>query len=194
MSTMRTRFGILICLGLALLAAGFGLMGRDLYMRAKAQLADVLIARAFAAHLENGRPHPPWKWADMHPIARLEVPRLGVSRHVLTGASGTTMAFGIGHLDGTAPPNSSGHTVLVGHRDSWCAFLKEVQCGDRVALRTASGAGRYRVVALRVIAETDLEILDKMFSDRLTLLTCYPFAGVLNSPLRYAVICTRDSL
>ena len=33
----------------------------------------------------TGAPHPPWSWADMVPIARLTVPRLGIERAVRTG-------------------------------------------------------------------------------------------------------------
>lgn len=191
---MRLRSVILTILGLLLLSAGLALVGQDLYMRAKAELANLLIARAFAAHLADGRPHRPWEWADMHPIARLEVPRLGLARHVLSGASGSSMAFGIGHLDGTAPPNTIGHAVLVGHRDSWCGFLKELEAGDEIRLRTADATQRYVVDEIRITDETMRIDVDKFFTPRLTLITCYPFAGVLHSPLRYVVGCRRDSL
>ena len=75
----------------------------------------------------------------MFPIARLEEPHLGVSRHVLTGGSGSSMAFGQGHLDGTAPPNGMGNGVLVGHRDSWFAFLKHLRVGDEICLQGRQG-------------------------------------------------------
>jgi sortase (surface protein transpeptidase) len=92
------------------------LAGRSTWMGAKSLLAEHLIARAFSAHVRDGDAHVPWSWADVHPVASLEVPRLGIRRHVLTGASGSSLAFGIGHLDGTSPPNGNGNCVLVGHR------------------------------------------------------------------------------
>ena len=51
-------------------------------------------------HLADGEAHPPWRWADTSPIARLEVPRLGVRRVVLAGATGAVLAFGPGHIHG----------------------------------------------------------------------------------------------
>src|SRR5262249_22164287 len=111
---MRPRRALLAGAGL-LLAAGGALLGRGLYLEAKGALARILIERALAAHLQDGRPHRPWSWADTTPIAVLELHRLSVRRVVLEGASGTSLAFGVGHIDGTARPNSPGTCVLAGH-------------------------------------------------------------------------------
>jgi len=77
-------------LGLGLLGGGGALLGEQAWLSVKASLAERLIEHAFAAHLEDGGVHRPWRWADTHPIARLEVPRLGVERIVLAGASGSS--------------------------------------------------------------------------------------------------------
>jgi len=120
--------GRLILLGsLLLIGVGGLLLGRHGYLAAKAVVADRLIDRAFLAHLADGRIHRPWGWADMHPIAVLEVGRLGVRRTVLRGASGESLAFGVGHVDGTAPPNAPGNCVLAGHRDRAFAFLADLK-------------------------------------------------------------------
>ncbi len=182
-------------LAIGLLVTGACLIGNHACMRVKACVAERLIARAFADHLDTGRPQRPWSWADMVPIARLEVPRLGIRRHVLTGGSGSSMAFGIGHMDGTAPPNGTGNAVLVGHRDSWFAFLKHVRVGDEIFVQDRRGRVAYAVTRICVLPERDTTILDRGAGSRsdpqLTLLTCYPFGGLRGSPWRYAVICER---
>ena len=185
MSGRRT----LPALGLLMLVAGLGLFAERGYLCAKAALAEVLIARAFAAHLEDGRAHRPWSWADMEPIARLKVPRLKVRRYVLSGSSGTSMAFGIGHVDGTARPNRPGNCVLAGHRDSWLEFLGEVEVGDKLDLSTRESARRYVVRDIRIVDRLDTEALEPTADARLTLVTCYPFDALGPGRQRYVVTC-----
>jgi sortase A len=166
------------------------LLGGQGWMQVKARLAGVLIDRAFAAHLEDGLPHKPWPWADMHPIACLEVPRHDVRRLVLSGASGSSMAFGPGHIDGTSPPDGPGNCVLAGHRDSWFAFLKHLEEGDEILLQAASIKRRFTVEETLVTSMVDGSILEPTESPRLTLVTCWPFLSLRSSPLRYVVICS----
>ncbi len=172
----------------AALVAGVALTADAAWLHAKAKLAEVLIARAFERHLADGRPHRPWRWADHHPLARLEHPRLGIERHVLSGASGSSMAFGVGHVDGTAPPNRPGHCVLAGHRDSWLAFLRDVRPGDELLLHTRGEVVRYVVRGTAVVDERDRRILEPTDRTRLSLVTCYPFGALLPGPLRYVVV------
>jgi sortase A len=175
-----------------LLGVGSLLLGEQGYLKVKARLAEILIGRAFAAHLEDGRPHPPWPWADMHPIARLDVARLGVRRLVLSGASGSSMAFGPGHIDGTSPPGGPGNCVLAGHRDSWFAFLEHLERGDRIVLEGRRGARRYVVEETVVTSVTDASVLEPTDRPRLTLVTCWPFGGLRSGPLRYVVVCSPE--
>jgi sortase A len=186
---MRVR-GLL--LGSAALAstAGLTLLREQAYLRAKAWLAGRLIERAYGAHLADGKPHRPWRWADHHPIARIEVPRLGVRRIVLSGASGSSFAFGLGHVDGTALPGEGGNSVVTGHRDSWAAFLGRLRVGDPVLVETRRGTRRYLVRELRVVHKDQTELLDPTAGPQLTFVTCYPFSRLARGPWRYAVTCS----
>ena len=170
-----------------LLGAGGALLGHRGYLEAKAILAGRLIDRAFAAHLRDSKAHRPWTWADTYPIAILELERLGIRRSVLAGASGTSLAFGVGHIDGTAWPNAPGNCALAGHRDRTFAFLEQVRPGDVLRLRTAGSIREYVVDGAAVVARTDTGALQPAGDRRLTLVTCYPFNGLLRSPWRYVV-------
>lgn len=180
---------VLLVVCLTSLGVGLGLLGEQAWLEIKGRLADVLIRRALAAHLSDGTPHPPWGWADMHPIAMLHVPRLVVRRPVLTGASGESMAFGLGHIDGTPAPNASGNCVVAGHRDGACAFLEHVQIGDVVRLETPDRCRRYVVTDTAVVSMHDGRILEPTDEPQLTLVTCYPFGSLRPSALRFAVRC-----
>ena len=108
-----------LCLAALLLAGtGLSLLAGQAHLKSKALLADWLIDRAYSGYLFDGRAHRPWAWADTHPIARIEVPRLGLRRTILAGASGSSLAFGLGHVSGTAFPGERGNCAIAGHRDS----------------------------------------------------------------------------
>ncbi len=179
---------------LVLASAGGGLLAEQAWLTAKARVAQTLIRRAFATHLRDGNPHRPWSWADMHPVAQLEVPRLGLRRTVLAGASGSSLAFGPGHIDGTAAPNATGNCALAGHRDGSFAFLNDLRMGDLLILRTHAGSVRYEVQDLLVADMRAVNLLQPTEDPRLTLITCYPFHGLGRSELRYVVVLQRSDV
>jgi sortase A len=177
--------------GAVLLVPGSFLLARAGWVRAKGAAGEVLIHRALAATLKDGTTRRPWSWADMQPIARLTVPRLGIERPVLSNASGSALAFGIGHIDGTAGPASSGNCVVAGHRDSWAAFLEQLRLADDVIVEIPGRRAVYRVAGTSVVRFDDARVLRDEGEDRLTLVTCWPFRGWLHSPWRYVVRAER---
>ncbi|MEJ2619576.1 MAG: hypothetical protein P8163_04805 [Candidatus Thiodiazotropha sp.] len=80
------------------------------------RLAEGLIQLAWQRTLNGERQVTPWPWADTWPVARLDSPRLGVSRLVLHGDSGSTLAFGPGWAEQSAPPGAAGRSFLSAHR------------------------------------------------------------------------------
>jgi sortase A len=179
--------------GAIVLLAGSFLVVRAGWVRAKGVVGEALIHRALAATLKDGKARRPWSWADMHPVAALTVPRLGIERPILSNASGPALAFGIGHVDGTAEPASSGNCVLAGHRDSWASFLADLTVGDAVAIGAPGRRSAYRVTSTAVVRFDDAAVLRDEGDDRLTLVTCWPFRGWLHSPWRYVVRAERRS-
>jgi sortase A len=173
--------------GVGLLLAGAILLARGGWVAAKGAVGEVLIDRALTATLVDGRSRKPWSWADMHPVARLAVPRLGIERPVLSNASGSALAFGIGHLGGTADPGTTGNCVLAGHRDSWAAFFADLGVGDDVVVFSPGRRDVYRVTSTTVVRFDDGRVLRNEGDARLTLVTCWPFLGWLHSPWRYVV-------
>jgi sortase A len=169
-------------------AAGTFLLAGRLYLGVKAQLAAILIEQAYAAHLEDGAAHRPWPWSDLTPIARLEVDRLGVTRTILSGAAGESLAFGLGHVSGTAPPAGDGNCAIGGHRDTWAAFMKRLRVGDEMTMETRDTRRSYRVASLAVVQESDLSALEPAEGSRLTLITCFPFGGLSRSTQRLIVV------
>ena len=168
--------------------------GEAMVIRARARLAQRLIASAWDRSLANGVGVKPWPWADTYPVARLEAPRQGAALMVLAGASGRTLAFGPGHIDGTPLPGEPGNAVVSGHRDTHFSFLRELRSGDTLLVHSANGrTARYVVSGIEVVRNKDIRVLLDVGDDRLTLVTCYPFdSPVPGGSLRYVVVATRD--
>lgn len=176
-------------LAVLLFTLGGWQVGEGVWIHAKAALAQTLIKRAWDEALAGHKAMRPWPWADTFPVARLSVPALDVDEIVLAGASGRTLAFGPGHLDGTAAPGAPGLSVISAHRDTHFRFLSEVRAGQSIILTDPAGVEHsYRVTETRVV-DADKTALDATGeTPRLALTTCYPFDSATPSgPLRYVV-------
>ena len=186
MKTLRA-FAVLI------LILGAGLTARAAYLRAKGELAGVLIRRAWDRGLQMGTPQRPWSWADTYPIARLRIPRLRYDEIVLEGATPRTLAFGPARLLNGPRVGEPGNLVFAGHRTSWFKPLQSIAQGDKIDLQWSdprSGALReriYTVTTIRVVLPENVALLEPTPDDALTLITCYPFGRGPLSPERYVV-------
>lgn len=191
---MRRRFGWLDLLAWGLLVFGGLALAQSLAVAAKAELGQWLISQAWEGREWGEAASQPWPWADTRPVARLVVPAHGVELFVLEGGTGHALAWGPGHLAGTAPVGSPGNAVLAGHRDTHFAFLRELAIGDEIRAEDLEGHERgYRVVAAFVTDERDPRVLDASDSPLLTLVTCWPFdTPVPGGPQRYVVVADAD--
>jgi len=178
--------GIVVAL---LLGLGCWQLGQGVWIHAKALLAQQLLQQAWAESLGGEQQVRPWPWADTWPLARLRIKRLGVDQILLAGASGRSLAFGPGHVSGTAAPGAMGNSVISGHRDTHFRFLKQLQDGDRLEIQLPDGGlARYAVTGAHVHHQDEVWLLEPTLMPQLTLVTCYPFdSPIPGGPLRYVV-------
>ena len=170
------------------IAAGLFLAAQGGWIYAKAALAQILLERAFAESVTSGAAVKPWSWADTWPVARIEVPRLGVSAIALKGASGQALAFGPGHLDNTPQAGEEGTAVYAAHRDTHFTFLKDIHVNDRIRITRRDGRTfTFRVSRMAVAHWDEAEIDPDARGAHLVLATCFPFDAVTSGPLRYLV-------
>ncbi len=173
---------------LALLFAGVAFAASALYIPAKAELAQVLMARAWRHELLTGQPARPWPWADFTPTAKLDFPAQRRTVLALTDASGESLAFGPELLAASARPGRPGVTVIAAHRDTHFSFLDELHPGEAVAIETRNGALTYRVTGTEVVRwnASGIQPHDGGAS-RLALVTCWPINSNFHGPWRYVV-------
>ena len=176
------------CWALTLIATGFLLSAA--YIPVKAALAQSMLSDAWQKTLTHNRPARPWPWADMHPIARLQVPAHDIDQIVLSGDRGNSLAFGPGLHPASDLDKSSGMIVISGHRDTHFHFLQKINRDDMIELQAMNGKTTgYRIDRISVIDIRNTQLRMPDDGKWLALVTCYPFNTIQDNPsLRYVVM------
>jgi sortase A len=164
------------------------MLGKSCWITAKAEVAQILLNRAFNQSVLSGTPVKPWGWADTWPVAQVRVARLGVQAIVLHGSTTEALAFGPALLPNTAQPGERGTTVIAAHRDTHFAFLKDVTVNDTIDIMRSDGLiFSYTVTAMRVATWNNSGIDRSAIGHHLVLSTCYPFDGLTGGNQRFIV-------
>jgi len=183
----------------ALATAGVLALGFCMAEFVESYLYQAREVRSFDRELHNNeecKGKPPDPIAPVAPragevIGQLEIPRLGVFVIVVEGADPGDLKHAVGHITGTSLPGESGNVGIAGHRDTFFRPLRFTQPGDRIALRTLRGTYRYRVISTTLVQPTEVQVLNPIGRDALTLVTCYPFYYVGPAPERFIVRAER---
>lgn len=181
-------------IAMALVALACWQLGDGLWIYAKARLAQHLIADAWQQTLATGKTAKPWPWADTWPVARLQAIDHNIDLYILEGAHGSALAFGPGHMQGSAYPGTEGVSIVGGHRDTHFRFLQQLEPGDPLRITTNSGTvTSYRVVGQRIANSARAPLRVTATESQLLLITCYPFDSLrAGGPLRYVVTAVAE--
>lgn len=125
------------------------------------------------------------------PLAVLRIPKISLEVPVLHGTDELSLNRGVGHIQGTPLPGSSGNIGIAGHRDGFFRGLKDLAVGDHVELVTLAGRETYAVESIRIVPPEEVSVLDQTGHTAVTLVTCYPFYFVGHAPLRFIVRAGR---
>jgi len=124
-------------------------------------------------------------------IGRLEIPRLNIRAIVREGDDEGTLRHAVGHIPATAWPGELGNVALAAHRDTFFRPLRNIRKKDRILVSTLDGTYEYVVQSTRIVAPSDVSVLEASAPKELTLVTCYPFYYVGSAPLRFVVHATQ---
>lgn len=191
---------------LMLLSVGLGLLSAAGYMLIRARVFQIYEGRAFdsllsqqdarplhsgaAAGLSTTQSRTPRHFKLLlrgEPIARIEIPSVGLKTLVLEGDDARTLELGAGHIPGTALPGADGNIGIAGHRDTVFRCLRNLKKNQIIILDTPDARYTYRVEALTVVNPTQTSVLRCSHQDVLTLVTCYPFHFIGAAPQRFIV-------
>ena len=110
-------------------------------------------------------------------IGLIEIEALDLKYPIVEGADSKQLAYGIGHISGTAAVGSTGNCVLAGHRGSrygtYFKYLNRLSEGDTVKITGKDGnIHQYEVVSWEVVGPYDNSVKAQGEETELTLLTC----------------------
>jgi len=169
--------------------AGSWQLAQGVYIYAKAQLAQYLLASAWQESRRTHQPVKPWSWADTWPVAKLEVSAHNIDLIVLAGDTGRTLAFGPGYNLASVRPGDLGNSIISAHRDTHFKFLQHVKLNDEIVIETQQGTRkRFTVNNIHIVDTRNATIPINDDMAMLTLVTCFPFDAIeAGGPLRYVV-------
>jgi sortase A len=127
------------------------------------------------------------------PVAALSIEKLRLRVPVFEGTDDVVLNRGAGWITGTARPEEPGNPGepgnigIAGHRDGFFRGLKDIEVGDRIDLTASGRTLSFTVDEIRIVAPTDVHVLQPRSRPSLTLVTCYPFYFVGSAPQRYIV-------
>ncbi len=173
---------------LAMLIAGSLIAAQALFIPAKAQVAQVLMASAWERQLSTGDPARPWPWADFTPAAKLRFLAQNKTVLALTDAAGESLAFGPTLMAASVRPGDPGVAVFAAHRDTHFAFLNKVKPGDAIIVETSTGPRTFHVTHSEIVRWDASGIYPNDGGPpRVALVTCWPLDAKVRGPLRYVV-------
>ena len=176
-----------IAAGVCLVLASGASVARGAIARddARSRWAQLEASRAVSSARETvGRTG--WVLAAGAPVARLEIPRLGLDEVVVEGVDESALRAGPGHMSGSALPGEYGNSVISAHRDRHFKSLGKIAVGDTILTDASEGKLAWTVSRIRVV-DADAPVLRTSKTPLLTLTTCWPVRYFGPAPERLIV-------
>jgi sortase A len=126
---------------------------------------------------------------DGDAMGRISIPEIGVSDVFVQGTDSGDLTKGPGHYPATPLPGERGTVAIAGHRTTYGAPFRRIDKldpGDKIELRMPYGAFTYRVERTRIVAPTELSVIDRVDHDRLVLSACHPLYSAAQRVIVFA--------
>lgn len=97
---------------------------------------------------------------------------------VVQGDGWEQLKRGVGQHVGTADPGQPGNLVLSAHNDIFGELfrdLDQLKPGDKIIVTTATRSYTYLVTGMRIVAPTDVQVMNPTSKPTITLVSCYPY-------------------
>ena len=125
--------------------------------------------------------------------AKIQIPKININLDVYYGDTMEVLKKGVGHSSGSYFPGEGGSIIYMGH-NSKNVFrgLSKISKGDSIQITTEYGEFKYQVYDMKIVNETDLELLPiQKEKEILMLYTCYPFQNIGYTTQRYVVYAEK---
>ncbi len=111
------------------------------------------------------------------PVARIEIPKIGIIRTVVEGVTVPQLARGPGHYPESPLPGQKGNVAIAGHRTTYGQPFHNVdklEPGDQILTKTVQGEFVYEVEGLEIVKPNEVRVLEDRGDNRMTLIACHP--------------------
>ena len=179
-------------IGLALIIAGGALTtfagsryvsGAIAQDRARREWDEATARIAYDAAYASSAPDGDVKIRHAAPVARLQIPKIGLDEIVLEGIDDDALNGGPGHYPGSPLPGAAGNSILSAHRDRHFRNLGQLAVGDTIL--TQSGAKTMKwIITNRKVVGRETPVLFPSKTAQLTLTTCWPIRYFGSAPDR----------
>lgn len=151
------------------------------------------LSQSFDRQLEEGRPTTAavdvsttlpraaveWRQSSKRgdAVARLRIPRLGLSEIMVNGTDPETLKKGPGRYLGSAMPGEGELVYVAGHRTTYGAPFSRIdrmRKGDRIFVELPYGTFEYVVTGYRIVAATETSVLKSKGREQIALQACHP--------------------
>jgi sortase A len=122
-------------------------------------------------------------------IARLRIPRLGLSEIIVNGTDTNTLKRGPGRYLGSAMPGEGELVYVAGHRTTYGApfsRIDKLRKGDRVFVELPYATLEYTITGHRIVEATETSVLKSKGREQLLLQACHPRFFATHRYIAYA--------
>ena len=122
-------------------------------------------------------------------VARIRIPRLGLSAVVVNGTDTNTLKRGPGRYLASGMPGEGELVYIAGHRTTYGAPFSRIdrlRKGDRVLVELPYGTFSYEITGHRIVAANELSVLRSKGYEQLVLQACHPRFFASQRYLAYA--------
>ena len=136
--------------------------------------AQAGLERRFARPLSYGTAAIGGKVPTGTPIARLDIPAIGLHQIVVEGTGAAQLSRGPGHMAVSPLPGQAGNSVIAAHRlvlGGAFSRLSHLPLGAKIDVLTGQGRFTYIVSRRTVVAASDTAVFQATSSNQLTLVT-----------------------
>jgi len=110
-------------------------------------------------------------------VGRILIDRIDADFVLVDGTDGNDLRKGPGIYDEVPFPGAPGTTAIAGHRTTYSAPFRRIdklRPSDRVVVEMPYGRFTYEVEKTRIVAPTEVSVIDRVGFDRLVLSACHP--------------------
>jgi sortase A len=111
-------------------------------------------------------------------VGRISIPDIGLKNFkFVQGTAVEQLKRGAAHYTATPLPGQKGNAAIAGHRTTYGApfsNIDKIEVGDEIVVETIQGSFTYKAVGTRIVAPSEVSVLDDDGRNLLTLTACHP--------------------